>query len=236
MKGILLDVEGTTTPIGFVTGVLFPFAREHVAAFVRHNLDSAELRPVFEALRKEREADLAAGSAPPAWSNDELALSVSDYARWLIDRDRKSTPLKALQGRIWDEGYRGGTLAGQVFDDVPTAFERWSARGVSISIFSSGSVLAQKLLFSTCAQGDLTRFLARHFDTTTGPKNARASYVKIVSACGGPADEMLFVSDVAAELDAARAAGMQTRMCVRPGNAREPGHGHAEIASFDSLA
>ena len=183
-RAILLDIEGTTTPIAFVHDVLFPYARRHLRRYV----------------------------------------NAADAARYesLMDSDSKSTELKTLQGQIWEEGYRRGELVGEVFADVPVAFERWHAQGVPIGIFSSGSVLAQQLLFRHSSAGDLTKFLRWHFDTTTGAKADADSYRRIAAAMAIPPPAILFISDVTRELDAARQAGMQTRLAVRPGNAPPP--------------
>jgi enolase-phosphatase E1 len=220
--GILLDIEGTTTPIAFVYEVLFPYARRHLSDYVRN----AQLSD----LRNEYESDLRAGNDPPQWTSDPVP-----YIHWLMDQDRKSTALKRIQGEIWLEGYRSGTLCGVVFDDVPPALARWRARGRGIRIFSSGSVLAQKLLFSTTSAGDLTKFFSGYFDTTTGSKNDPCSYRAIAAAFDLDASDILFISDVTRELDAARSAGMQTLLCVRPGNPPQPAHTHAVITSFEGV-
>ncbi len=239
-RGILLDVEGTTTPIDFVTGVLFPFARAHVRHFLsRHAASSREVMADLAKLREERAADEARGERPPRWS-DESPDATLDSAvatvEWLMDRNRKSTGLKSLQGRIWEEGYRSGALRGRVYPDVPPALERWHANGRAIAIFSSGSVLAQRLLFANSEAGDLTRFLGGYFDTTTGPKSDEASYGRISERLKLEPSKLLFVSDVAAELHAARSAGLRTLLCVRPGNSPEPaGHGHAIIRDFGEI-
>jgi enolase-phosphatase E1 len=135
-----------------------------------------------------------------------------------MDRDRKSPGLKALQGHIWEDGYREGALTGDVFPDVPTAFRRWRDAGVRVSIYSSGSVLAQRLLFSSTPYGDLTPHIDRFFDTSVGAKVSADSYRRIAEALGLPASRQLFVSDVVAELDAARGAGYRVLLSVRPGN------------------
>jgi enolase-phosphatase E1 len=153
-----------------------------------------------------------------------------------MDRDRKSTALKALQGKIWEEGYAAGKLTSQVFSDVPGCFERWREAGLSLSIFSSGSILAQKLLFAHTDVGDLTKFLDQYFDTSTGPKSAEASYRTIGSALQRSLSETLFISDVIVELDAARAAGMKTALCLRPGNHPQTlAHTHPTIRTFAEL-
>jgi enolase-phosphatase E1 len=231
---VLLDIEGTTTPIDFVTRVLFPYAREHAREFLVRR--ASEVRDDLALLFSEREADERAGQSPPpgrAGSPAETIDSAVAYVHWLMDRDRKSTALKALQGRIWEEGYRAGRLRGQVYPDVPRAFERWRAQGRELAIFSSGSVLAQKLLFSRSEAGDLTPRLRAYFDTTTGAKGDPESYRKIATALGRAPAEVLFLSDVDAELDAARAAGMATALCVRAGKA--PVTDHAVVRSFDEV-
>jgi hypothetical protein len=152
-----------------------------------------------------------------------------------MDRDRKSTGLKSLQGKIWEEGYRSGELRGEVYPDVPPAMERWQSQAIDIAIFSSGSVPAQKSLFRTTAAGDLTRFISAYFDTTTGSKKEPQSYARIAQALGCSPSEVRFFSDVPAELDAARLAGMQTALCVRdPGSAPASGV-HPVIHNFDRL-
>ena len=222
IRGILLDIEGTTTPIAFVYQVLFPYARRHLAAYAR----SADLTD----LRREYEADVRGGNDPPDWSIDPVP-----YIHWLMDQDRKSTGLKRIQGEIWLAGYRNGELHGEVFNDVPPALQRWHAAGIDVRIFSSGSILSQRLVFSTTASGDLTKYLNGYFDTTTGPKNEAASYQRIANTFGIPASEILFVSDVTRELDAARDAGMQTLLCVRPGNHPQLSHTHKLITTFADI-
>src|SRR5205085_1967152 len=151
----------------------------------------------------------------------------------LMDQDRKSTALKSLQGRIWEAGYKAGELRSQLFADVPRAFARWRDEQRDICIYSSGSVLAQKLLFSHTEAGDLTRFIGDYFDTNIGAKREATSYQRIAASLDCPAADLLFVSDVVAELDAARRASLQTRLCLRPGNPSQPPSSHDIIHSFD---
>ena len=154
----------------------------------------------------------------------------------LMDQDSKTPALKELQGQIWEDGYNTGELVGAVFDDVKPALERWVQQGIAVGIFSSGSVLAQKLLFGHSSAGDLTPLLRWHFDTAVGAKNNSDSYTRIAASMGEAPGTVLFVSDIVAELDAARAAGMQTALSIRPGNAAiASGHGHRSISSFDEL-
>ena len=152
-----------------------------------------------------------------------------------MDRDRKSTALKSIQGKVWEEGYRAGDLKGEVYPDVPPALEGWRRQGIDIAIFSSGSVQAQRSLFTNTVAGDLTRFIRGYFDTTAGPKTAPQSYAQIAAALERSPSEVLFVSDIGAELDAARAAGMRTALCVRtPGSGSSAG-AHSVIRAFDEL-
>jgi enolase-phosphatase E1 len=152
-----------------------------------------------------------------------------------MDRDRKSTGLKSLQGKIWEEGYRSGELRSQVYPDVLPALERWRQGGIDIAIFSSGTIQAQRSLFRSTTGGDLTRFIRDYFDTTTGPKTAPESYQRIATSLDRTPSEMLFVSDVAAELDAARTAGMGTALCVRTGGTSPLPGAHPVIHAFDRL-
>jgi enolase-phosphatase E1 len=232
VRGVLLDIEGTTTPIRFVYDVLFPFARAHAGTFLNMGANNPEIQDVVEALHREHGVDAGRDPDVPPWTGPEAALT---YTHWLMDRDRKSTALKRLQGLIWKEGYREGTLRGEVFPDVAPALERWSRNGVDTRIFSSGSVLAQKLIFSTTPVGDLTRFLKGYFDTETGPKTEAPSYARIAKEFGLEPREIVFVSDVTRELDAAHAAGMQTALAVRPGNPPQAQGLHRVISSFDEL-
>jgi len=225
VRGILLDIEGTTTPIAFVHEVLFSYARAHARDFLKHNQDLEEVRADITLLREEYAADKSNNLQPPE--------SIADYIDWLIDRDRKSTGLKSLQGKIWRQGYLEGTLKSQVFADVAPALERWHASGLRISIFSSGSVLAQQLLFAHTDAGDLTKFIDDYFDTNVGKKGEAESYRKIAAALNLQPGEILFISDVVTELEAAKEAGMKTLLSVRPGNS--PQEWPQKIRSFDEV-
>ena len=231
-RGILLDIEGTTTPIRFVYETLFPYARKRTKAFLNERANDAEVRETILALRAERAVDAAHDLTVPVWTGPDAVVT---YVHWLMDRDRKSTALKRMQGLIWQEGYRTGELRGEVFPDVPPALELWSRNAMDVRIFSSGSVLAQKLLFSTTPAGDLTRFLRGYYDTEIGAKNDPASYARIAGEFGLPAAEILFVSDVTRELDAALAAGLQTLLAVRPGNPAQPSSKHHQVTSLDEI-
>jgi enolase-phosphatase E1 len=228
VRTVLLDIEGTTTPIDFVHTTLFAYARARVQEFLERHEADADVQADIALLRAEHAVEAPAPNPPMA--------SVSAYVHWLMDRDRKSTGLKSLQGKIWEEGYRSGTLRGEVYPDVPPALARWREQGKDIVIFSSGSVPAQRNLFASTAAGDLTRFIRAYFDTTTGPKTAAQSYARIAASLDRSPAKVLFVSDVGAELDAARAAGMQTALCVRaPGSPPATG-GHPVVHRFDELS
>ncbi|KTF69605.1 acireductone synthase [Sphingomonas sp. HT-1] len=193
-KAVLLDIEGTTSSIAFVAEVLFPYARQHLAAYVAAHPE--DVAPILAEVPGE----------------DKVATLLG----W-IDEDRKATPLKTLQGLIWEQGYADGTLKGHVYPDTPDALRRWYTAGVAIYIYSSGSIAAQKLIFGRSIAGDLTPMLAGYFDTTTGPKREAESYRRIAAATGLAPGEILFVSDVQAEIDAARAAGLGALLIDRAG-------------------
>jgi len=225
---VLLDIEGTTTPIAFVHNVLFPYARARVGSFLESHGSDDDVRKIVEDLRTEQRSAIAN-------SDERREATVVDYVHALMDRDRKSGPLKALQGRIWERGYRDGELKGEVYPDVPTAFARWTADGLRIGIFSSGSVLAQQLLFANSTAGDLSRFLSCHFDTGVGAKGEAGSYRRIVETLGVAAARILFVSDVVKELDAAREAGLRTLLCVRPPASVPTSNAYDRVKSFDTI-
>jgi len=238
IHAILLDIEGTTTPINFVVETLFPYARRRFKQFLLEHSDEPSIREDVAALRGQRLFDLDARLGPPPWADRSQDLemeSATAYALWLMDRDTKFSPLKSLQGKIWKEGYEKGELRGEVYPDVAPAFARWSRQGKVICIFSSGSVLAQKLLFGSTPDGDLTRFLRAYFDTTVGPKSVSGSYSQIAMTLGLEAPSILFISDSPKELDAARDAGMQTMLCVRAETTRGAASAHRVIHSFETI-
>lgn len=227
---ILLDIEGTTTPIEFVHNILFPYARARVRDFLEQHAADPDVRADLALLKREHAAGSPHESGLPPW--EPVA-----YVHWLMDRDRKSTGLKSLQGKIWEEGYRAGALRGQaqVYPDVAPALSRWRKQGRGIAIFSSGSVQAQRNLFANTTAGDLAPFLSRYFDTTTGPKRERESYERIAAALRRQPKEVLFLSDVGAELEAAREAGMRTALCVRSPAAVPGSSAHPIIRTFDEV-
>lgn len=228
--GVLLDIEGTTTPITFVYDVLFPYAKSRLEAACQRASQNQSLRHAIELLREEHHREAPAlGEALPPFGNG------APFALWLMEQDRKSTGLKALQGLIWEEGYRSGELKAEVFPDVFPALREWRERGIRLRIFSSGSVLAQKLLFGHTDHGDLTPHFEGYHDTTTGPKREARSYRAIAKAFNAPPETILFLSDMVEELDAASEAGMRTTLVVRPGNKPVGAHEHNVAWSFQEL-
>ncbi len=168
VRAILLDIEGTTTPVDFVSTTLFPYASGKLETFLHENYRNSEIRALLEDFRAQQQRDERGGLKPPPWhdgSEQEQVRSSAAYGQWLIARDSKCTPLKTLQGKIWQQGYASGELRGEVYPDVPPAFERWKRQGKTVFIYSSGSVLAQMLLFGSVRAGDLTPYIASFFDT-----------------------------------------------------------------------
>lgn len=221
VKAILVDIEGTTTSIDFVHKTLFPYARERLRKFLKaHASEPAVRKELAEVSRLEgRELTV-----------DEAAAVLE---KW-IDEDRKATPLKQLQGMIWRKGYESGELKGHVYADTPDYLRRWHAKGIRLYVYSSGSVEAQKLIFGHTEHGDLTPLFSGYFDTRVGGKREAQSYRAIVRETGLSAGEMLFLSDVGEELDAARAAGLKTGQLLRDDKAR-PSITHPQARNFSEV-
>lgn len=234
-QGILLDIEGTTSSVSFVYDEMFPFARRELENYLRDHWATPACRETCELIAVD-----AGHASADAWFSDadELAqqILVRDEVHRLMDGDIKATGLKALQGHIWHSGFQTGDLVAHVYDDVPPALHSWHEQGFDVRVYSSGSVAAQKLFFGHTVAGSLLELLRGHYDTQTGPKRAQASYEAITSEFRIPAKQILFLSDVVAELDAARSAGLQTGLAMRPGNAVvEDSHGHPTVDSFADL-
>ena len=213
---VLLDIEGTTTPIDFVYEVLFPYAREHFEGFLQQHWGEDEVR---------RQGRLLG----PSVDGPEAACQAALEA---MDRDLKLGPLKVLQGMIWEDGYRSGVLRARLFDDVAYALGGWKAEGISINIYSSGSVQAQQLLFAHTEEGDLRPWIDRYFDTAVGAKVARESYSAIADQLKVFPRQGLFVTDVVGEARAAFQAGWNVRLSLRPGNPNQPPHPFTEWRRF----
>jgi len=217
IKAILTDIEGTTSSVRFVFEVLFPYAARHLPAFVRMHAEEPAVAAQLQAVRAE---------------SGEAQADVERLIQILLDwiaADRKAAPLKTLQGMVWAEGYGSGLLKGHVYPDAVAALQLWKQQGYGLYVYSSGSIQAQQLIFGCSEAGDLTPLFSGYFDTSSGPKRETASYCRIALAIGCQADEILFLSDIVEELDAARQAGMHTI-----GLAREGGQlsGHETVASF----
>lgn len=218
---ILTDIEGTTTDIHFVHRVLFPYAYDKLEPYLRAHADEPAVRAILDQARDEL------GQA-----DADLDTLISAFRGW-IEQDRKVTPLKTLQGLIWVQGYEQGDFRGHLYEDAYRHLQRWHDQGIGLYVFSSGSVKAQQLLFGHSDYGDLTPLFRGYFDTTTGPKRDADAYRKIVAAIGCPAGEVLFLSDVTAELDAAREAGLRTCLLARDGG---PESGDHPVATrFDDI-
>ncbi|MBP3985120.1 acireductone synthase [Pseudoxanthomonas helianthi] len=227
ISAILTDIEGTTSSISFVKDVLFPYARRALPGFVREHGHEAEVRRWLDQVAVEN----------GGMCQDEMI--VETLQGW-IDEDRKHTALKALQGRIWEAGYRDADFTAHIYPDAAPALRGWHGSGLPLYVYSSGSVPAQKLFFGHSDAGDLTALFSDWFDTEVGGKREAASYRRIAEAIGVPAGEILFLSDVVEELDAAREAGLQTVLIDRLQDYPQPRrgeatHGHTRVESFSEI-
>lgn len=221
IRAVLLDIEGTTSSIDFVHKVLFPYASHELPNFIRRNCRSAEVAALLDDVRAEADASDA---------SIEEVIGLLD--QW-IKEDRKATPLKALQGMVWKNGYENGDFKGHVYPDTAPNLRKWADAGLRLYIYSSGSVEAQKLIFGHSDAGDLRPLISGYFDTRTGHKREPASYRRISESIGLPAGQVLFLSDVAAELDAAAETGMQTTQLLR--DAKVERGAHPAVEDFDSI-
>lgn len=236
IRVVLLDIEGTTTPIAFVHDTLFTFARERLDEYLAGHWRDPAVQEIVRTLTDERAAEHEQATAWKTASDEERRASVARYVRWLMERDRKSPGLKELQGLIWEDGYHAGLLRGVVWEDVPVAMKRWREAGLRIAIYSSGSERAQRLLFESTAHGDLTPMIAAFFDTRIGAKLASESYARIATALEVTPAGVCFVSDVAGELHAAAAAGCQAVLSSRPGNPAQSGvEAFPVVTSFEQI-
>jgi len=224
---ILTDIEGTTSSISFVKDVLFPYARRELPRFVRERGDEPEVRRWLDAVATEHGA---------ICSDDVIVETLQGW----IDADRKHTALKALQGMLWQDGYRSADFTAHIYPDAAEVLRRWHAAGHALAVYSSGSVAAQKLFFGNSDAGDLLPLFSAFFDTEIGGKREAASYARIAKALSRKPGDILFLSDVVAELDAARDAGMRTGLVDRREDYPEPRtgaacNGHARVQSFAEI-
>lgn len=218
---IVTDIEGTTSDIAFVQQVLFPYARAALPEYLQQSVDQPEVAKWVHAVADE------IGVA-----STDLDAVTSALIGW-IDADRKHTALKALQGQIWQRGFAEGAFQAHVYADAVTALKRWHELGIPLYVYSSGSIQAQKLYFAHTEAGDLSTLFRGHFDTMIGAKREAESYRRIQQDIGIPAASILFLSDIGAELDAARECGWQTVQLLRPGSSAADGH--SQVAGFDAI-
>lgn len=224
VSAVLTDIEGTTSSIAFVKDVLFPYAREHLPRFVAARRDDPAVLRWLDATARD------------AGIRDPHSPRVVETLLGWIDEDRKATPLKALQGMIWKAGYAAGDYRAHVYPEVPAKLRAWKAQGLRLYVYSSGSVPAQKLFFGHTEAGDLSPLFDGWFDTETGGKREKDSYARIAAAAGIEPAAIVFLSDIAAELDAARAAGMQVIQLCRPPLPCPANATHACVADFDAIS
>ncbi|HEX8594908.1 MAG TPA: acireductone synthase [Pseudomonas sp.] len=217
IKAVLTDIEGTTSAVSFVFDVLFPFAAQHLPDFIRQHAHEPAVAAQLQAVRADSDEPGA-----------DVERVIGIVLRWIAE-DRKATPLKALQGMVWEQGYNAGQLKGHVYPDAVEALKRWHEEGYALYVYSSGSIQAQRLIFGCSEAGDLSGLFSGYFDTTSGPKRDPQSYRNITQAIGLPAEQIVFLSDIVEELDAAQAAGMLTCGLVRSGGELV---GHSNVASF----
>ena len=220
IKAIITDIEGTTSSISFVKDVLFPYARAHLPTFIKQHGNDATVQSLLDDVRHEvGQAEL----------DDEGV--IAQLIQW-IDEDKKITPLKALQGLTWLEGYRQGAFTGHIYADAVERLQQWHAQGYALYIYSSGSVQAQKLLFGHSDAGDLNPLFSGYFDTLIGGKKEHESYQRITAHLAVNPDEILFLSDIREELDAAAQAGLQTYWLVRDQSHVDPKAAHRQVKDF----
>ncbi len=221
IKAIITDIEGTTSSLSFVKEVLFPYARTHLADYVYAHAQDETILAVQADSSKE------VGKAL------DIEQLIEQLIQW-IDEDKKVTPLKSLQGLIWEAGYLKGDFKGHLYQDAIDNLQRWHTKGLSLYIYSSGSVYAQKLLFGHTECGDLNPLFSGYFDTNIGGKRESASYANIVEQIGLPAEQCVFLSDIKEELDAAKAVGMQTIWLTREG-ITDADSEHPQVLNFDAI-
>lgn len=213
IKAIVTDIEGTTSSISFVHDVLFPYAKEHMADFIHHS------NTLSDESQQEVNSQLDEVARLSGISRDDTDVLIQQLLDW-IDEDKKATPLKALQGMIWQQGYQQGDFVGHVYKDAADHLKQWHDQGIDLYVYSSGSVNAQKLIFGHTEYGDLTPLFKGYFDTKIGGKREVESYQKIINEIGVKGDEILFLSDIEEELDAASLATMNVSWLIRINDSR----------------
>ncbi|MEB3297795.1 MAG: acireductone synthase [Cyanobacteriota bacterium] len=226
---VLLDIEGTTCPVTFVAEVLFPYASQHLSGFLETHQTDPEVAELVEEVREAWRYDNQADASGVRFREEG---SVLEYLLYLINVDRKLTPLKELQGRIWAEGYGKGELRAPLYADVPAALRRWHRDGLKLAVYSSGSIAAQQLLYRYSEGGDLRGLFSHWFDTKTGPKQEPQSYDMICQKLGTCPKNVLFISDSTAELSAAESVGMSVLLSCRSDQALLQTHDYEQITDL----
>jgi enolase-phosphatase E1 len=221
IKAIVTDIEGTTTSLSFVKDTLFPYARTHIADFVRNHVQESTVKVLLEDVCQVVGEKL---------TTEQIITQLLDW----IDQDKKVTPLKSLQGLIWEAGYQKGDFVGHLYQDTAENLKKWHSQGLVLYVYSSGSVHAQKLLFAHTDFGDLTPLFSGYFDTHIGGKQQALSYKHIAESIGLPAEQLLFLSDISEELNAAKSAGFTTVQLVRDTPLDKLAN-HRQVASFDDI-
>lgn len=236
---LLLDIEGTTCPVSFVSEVLFPYAKQSLSSSLDDHQEDPDLKNILQEAEREWDRDPSPESINlrQATRNQNLNFidSINVYFEHLINIDRKSTALKDLQGKIWDNGYRKGEITSQLFSETSECLKRWHRRQLSLSVYSSGSIQAQKLLYRHTNDGDLEDLFDHWFDTHTGNKKERESYRKIATKISTNPSKILFISDNGDECDAAGASGMETLFSLRDGNPDQNPRSHKVIRTLNDV-
>lgn len=245
-SALLLDIEGTTTPITFVKDILFPYIREHLEDHLSSHWEEDECKQDVHLLKKQIEEDMRQNRACPVHAVDQTVHTdeekaireVVENVLWQMAADRKSTALKRLQGHMWRAAYSSGRIKGELYQDVVPSIRTWRSDGLKVFIYSSGSVEAQKLLFGYSVEGNVLELFDGHFDTNIGAKVESKSYERIAERIGCPPEEITFLTDVSREAKAAEEAGVNVVLVVRPGNLEltdeERAH-YSLITSFSQL-
>jgi len=234
-KVVLLDIEGTTSAIDFVHTTMFDYARNNLEDFLVSSFETKETIEALEVFAQDEKQPSLAAFLVGTSSKAEKIDRIVNLASQRMKEDSKATGLKALQGMVWRKGFNNGELKGHIYNDVPDAFNRWKKSGITIAIYSSGSILAQKIYFANTIFGNLGTLISNHFDTTSGPKRISSSYENITNILNAKAGDILFLSDVTEELDAAKAAGMATGLLIRPGNKPAGNNDHPAYNDFNTL-
>lgn len=243
---LLLDIEGTTTPVTFVKDILFPYIREHLEDYLSSHWEEDECKQDVHLLKKQIEEDMRQNRSCPVLAVDQTVHTdeekaireVVENVLWQMAADRKSTALKRLQGHMWRAAYSSGRIKGELYQDVVPSIKTWRGDGLKVYVYSSGSVEAQKLLFGHSVEGNVLELIDGHFDTNIGAKVESKSYQKIAERIGCPPEEITFLTDVSREAKAAEEAGVNVVVVVRPGNqelTEEERSHYSLITSFSQL-